>query len=110
MRISIMFLLATTACRSDDKQAEPSGEDSSWWEEIDDAADTDADEGSDTDKPEDTAKPADDTGKPDVGDKVECGEEVVAGAACEGDWTTTLCTDAAGELWWCDGGSWTNDK
>lgn len=109
MRVLILCLLATTACRSDDKQNEPSGEDTSWWQELDGGDD---DEEGDTDKPDDSGKPdyEDDTGKPSTGDKVECGDEVAAGAACEGDWTTTLCTDAAGELWWCEDGTWTSDK
>ena len=103
MRVLILCILTITACRTDDKEAEPAGEDSSWWEDLDEG------EG-DTDKPDDTDKPeGDDTGKP-TGDKEACGDEVVAGAACEGDWTTTLCTDAAGEMWWCEDGTWTNEK
>ena len=46
-----------------------------------------------------------------VNDKGQpCGDEVVAGADCEGDWTTTLCTSADGDVWWCDAGVWTNEK
>ena len=103
MRVLILGVLTITACRSDEKEATTGGQDSSWWEELDDGD-------GDTDKPDDTGKPDDDdTGKP-TGDKEACGDEVVAGAACEGDWTTTLCTDAAGEMWWCEDGTWTNEK
>lgn len=45
------------------------------------------------------------------GDKDEdCGAEVVQGAACEGDWTTTICVDEEGEYWWCEDGVWTTGK
>ena len=110
MHVLMIGLLVSAACRTDDKQDETSGEDSSWWEELDDEGE--ADEEGDTDKPEDTDKPDgfDDTGKPSGGDKDECGDEVGAGEPCEGDWTTTLCTNSDGELWWCEDGTWTNEK
>ena len=104
MHALILGILFSTACRTDDKQDDRSGQDSSWWEEIDDEGE--ADEEGDTDKPD----YEDDTGKPSGGDKDECGEGVGADEPCEGDWTTTLCTDSEGTLWWCEDGTWTNEK
>jgi hypothetical protein len=48
-------------------------------------------------------------GKDSWGDYPECGAEVSLGAACEGDWTTTLCEDSLGQLWWCEG-TWKTGK
>jgi hypothetical protein len=39
-----------------------------------------------------------------------CGPEVGWGGSCEGDWTTTLCEDDKGELWWCENGTWQSGK
>jgi hypothetical protein len=114
MRILLTLFIIATGCPSSSSKDtvgngsvdEEGGGDSAWWDGIG--------ESDDDDKPNDTGKPEgekpDDTGKPEGEKPGDCPEDMEPGAPCEGDWTTTLCTDEDGEMWWCEDGVWSNEK
>jgi hypothetical protein len=51
----------------------------------------------------------DDDGKDDELEYSVCADDFDPSQPCVGTWQETICT-FGGELYWCDGGVWTNDK
>jgi hypothetical protein len=115
MRLSpatiILAIPLLAGCRTDkQEEAEPEEDTAAWWEEpVDDLPETDTAEADSGDNGDDDDKPDnDDDDKPDDDEIEDCPEDFDPTQACEGDWTTTLCTEE-GMLWWCEDGVWLNE-